>query len=91
MSRERCLSITGELEGGWADDSGDRGGRTRWGVSSAAHPDIDLAALETFEDAVRLVYIPEYWRPIHGDQLPEPLRQGFLRAFAGWKRGGAGA
>lgn len=76
MSREgrtRAFAIVGENEGGWADDKRDRGGLTRWGVSSKNHPDVDLDKLHTFEDAIRVVYAPRYWDPIQGDKLPTPV------------------
>lgn len=44
---------------GWADHPADRGGLTRWGISSRWHPDIDLEAL-TREGAVA-VYRTRYW------------------------------
>lgn len=73
MSLQRSFAIVAEHEGGWADDVHDRGGRTRWGISSRAHPDVDLDLLHTFDDAVRLVYVPRYWDQIRGDVLTEPL------------------
>jgi len=73
VSAKRSFEIVAENEGGWADDKRDRGGRTRWGVSSKAHPGVDLDSLHTFEDALRVVYVPKYWAPICGEELGEPL------------------
>src|SRR3546814_17365189 len=56
-------------EGGFVDDPVDRGGATNFGISSRAHPDVDVASL-TREDAVTLCR-ERYWEPIGGDPLPE--------------------
>ena len=37
-------------EGEWSNDPRDPGKTTRWGISSVAHPDVDLGAL-TRDDA----------------------------------------
>ena len=49
----------------------DTGGATRWGVSSKAHPGVDIEHL-TRKDAER-IYHESYWEPIHGDALPPML------------------
>lgn len=56
---------------GWTRDPDDPGRSTRWGISSAANPDVDLEQL-TREHAVEL-YRDRYWRRIRGDELPEAL------------------
>lgn len=71
MSFLRSIAFTLEHEGGDSDHPFDRGGATRWGISSAAHPDVDLAAL-TREGAIEL-YRARYWAKIQGDALPWPL------------------
>lgn len=63
-----ALDFTMEHEGGWANDAYDRGGLTRFGISSRAHPDVDLHTL-TVEQA-RDIYRREYWDRIRGDDLP---------------------
>src|SRR3546814_3606743 len=60
-------------EGGFVDDPVDRGGATNFGISSRAHPDVDVASL-TCEDAVTL-YRERYWEPIGRDQLPAEDRK----------------
>ena len=71
MSFERAISFVLEREGEWADHPSDHGGRTRWGISSRAHPDVDLATL-TRDGAVQL-YWERYWLPIAGNSLPWPV------------------
>lgn len=60
-------------EGGWADDPDDRGGATNFGISSKAHPDVDVKSL-TKEKAIEL-YRERYWEPLGADSLPEGLRE----------------
>jgi lysozyme family protein len=53
------------------DDPNDRGGKTRYGISQAANPDIDVANLT--EEGAKAVYRKRYWDPIKGDSLPPAL------------------
>lgn len=55
------------------DESNDPGGKTKFGLDSASHPELDLDAL-TVEDAA-LVYKREYWERAHCPDLPWPLSQ----------------
>lgn len=56
-------------ERGWSDHDDDKGGLTRWGLSSKAHPDINLDTLYTFEDA-KPIYYSDYWIANHLPGLP---------------------
>lgn len=67
MSFEHALEFTLKWEGGDVDDPADRGGRTRWGVSSAAYPNLDLDKL-TLEGATA-IYHTDYWDAVQGDAL----------------------
>ena len=58
-------------EGEWSDDPADPGDRTRWGISSRAHPGIDLDTL-TREGAIAL-YREWYWDLAHCESMPWPL------------------
>lgn len=72
-----------EVEGGLSLDPQDRGnwtgGRvgvgelrgTKYGISAAAHPDLDIAALTLA--AAQGLFEREYWNPIQGARLPAPL------------------
>ena len=71
MSFARAIAFVLAHEGEWSDHPNDRGARTRWGLSSAAHPDLDLDTL-TREQAVE-IYRREYWTPIQGERLPPDL------------------
>lgn len=63
-----ALSVLWVNEGVDANDPDDAGGLTRYGISQAAYPDLDIRAL-TREDAAA-IYRRDYWAPIHGDELP---------------------
>ena len=55
------------------NEPGDSGGKTKFGLDSASHPELDLDTL-TLEEA-SLVYKREYWERAHCPQLPWPLSQ----------------
>ena len=55
-------------EGGYVDHKDDPGGRTKYGISQRAYPDVDIAEL-TEEDAAS-IYKRDYWDRIKGDDLP---------------------
>lgn len=67
---DRCLSVTLGHEGNdvITDDPRDSGGLTRWGISAAAHPDVDVRNL-TREGAAE-IYRRDYWEPLRCDELP---------------------
>lgn len=56
---ERCLEFLKPWEGVDSDHPQDRGGRTRFGISQKAHPDVDVPNL-TWEKA-RDIYRVRYW------------------------------
>jgi lysozyme family protein len=58
-------------EGGYANDPNDTGGETRWGISKAAYPLLDIAAL-TRDEAIA-IYRRDYWDRLRGDELPPAL------------------
>lgn len=65
----RWLTFLGKWEGGTVDDPDDRGGRTAYGISAAAHPDVDL---ETLDPAgVVKIARESYWQPCGADRLAE--------------------
>ena len=73
MSDRFALAVSGVLraEGGYVDDPADPGGETKFGISKAAYPALDIAALT--EDDARAVYRRDYWDACRCDSLPAPL------------------
>lgn len=74
----RCLELIFRHEGGAVNDPRDPGGKTKYGISQRAYPNEDIANL-TKERATEL-YRRDYWRLIHGDELPFPLAVSVLDA-----------
>lgn len=70
---DEALSFSLKWEGGDAvtNHPADKGGLTKWGISQAANPDLDIANL-TYEDAQR-IYRERYWVPGGCDVLPYPV------------------
>jgi len=56
-------------EGGakFTDDPADRGGATKYGISQAAYPDLDIRNLT--EQQARDIYKRDYWDRVHGDEI----------------------
>jgi lysozyme family protein len=86
MTFEQAVAFVLEAEGeGGAEDPRDPGGRTRWGISQRAHPDVAVARLSR-DEAIRL-YHERYWAPCRCAALPGPLR---LPLFDGAVQHGVG-
>jgi lysozyme family protein len=58
-------------EGGFVDNPTDKGGKTKFGISQRAFPDVDIKNL-TWEGA-QAIYYKNYYEPIKGDQLPAKI------------------
>ena len=66
-----ALSVLWVNEGVDSDDPDDAGGLTRFGISQAAYPDLDIRSI-TREQAAE-IYRRDYWQAIRGDDLPMRL------------------
>lgn len=69
----RILQFTIMLEGGLVNAAHDAGGLTKYGISQARYPDLDIAALRA-EDA-QDIYLRDFWTPFHYDLLTPGLAQ----------------
>ncbi len=69
---ELCLRRVLMYEGEWSDHPDDPGGLTRWGISQARYPDLDLRSL-TMDD-VAAIYFRDYWEPSRAGELPKGLQ-----------------
>jgi lysozyme family protein len=63
------MNRTQENEGGYSNHPNDRGGETRYGISSRWYPDEDIANL-TRERANAILY-RDYWLKPHINKLPD--------------------
>ena len=66
-----ALSFTLRWEGGFSDDPYDPGGQTKYGISKAAYPDIDIKSL-TKEEAT-LIYKRDYWNKAGCEKMEKKL------------------
>lgn len=55
-------------EGGFVNDAQDEGGETKFGISQASHPGVDIANLT--EDAAKEIYEKDYWGNYGCDKMP---------------------
>ena len=67
---QACDFVIG-LEGGYVDDPHDPGGRTKFGISQRAYPQLDIAALTI--EAARAIYHRDYWLKAGCDILPDGI------------------
>lgn len=72
MTFDQAVAFVLTAEGEWNRNPADPGGATRWGISSAAHPGVDLDRLTPADAAA--IYRAEYWGPLGCDALPAPFR-----------------
>jgi lysozyme family protein len=49
-------------EGGYVFDPKDRGGETKYGISKASYPSVDIKSLTL--DEARAIYLRDYWNPL---------------------------
>jgi lysozyme family protein len=57
-----------DIEGGYVNDPNDTGGETKYGISKASYPQLDIPTV-TRDDAKR-IYFRDYWSPLRLDMLP---------------------
>jgi len=56
-------------EGGYTNDSSDRGGETKYGISKRSYPNRDIANL-TLEDAKAIYYV-DFWHQLRLDEVTD--------------------
>lgn len=66
-----AVNLTLEKEGILSDNKDDAGGLTKYGISQAAYPGLDIANLSK-EDAIK-IYKRDYWDKAQCLELPYPL------------------
>jgi hypothetical protein len=80
---QKALNATFRAEGGYVNNKYDHGGETKYGVSAAANPNVDIKNL-TRADAERIAY-NNYYKKYGIDKLPDGIR-GEVFQF-GWGAG----
>lgn len=71
MKFEDAIEYVLQWEGEFSDDKDDRGGITKWGISSRSHPDVDIKNL-TKEQAIE-IYRKEYWDKYNFATIPDEI------------------
>ncbi|MDE2019138.1 MAG: secretion activator protein [Patescibacteria group bacterium] len=67
---DTAFNILLQVEGGYNVTAGDTGGATKYGISQASHPQLDIENLTI--DQAKQIYLDEYWNPLLCDHL-DPL------------------
>jgi lysozyme family protein len=57
---ELAISATLKNEGGYVNDLDDSGGETKYGISKASYPHLDIANLTT--DQAEEIYLRDFWK-----------------------------
>lgn len=65
----RAVEFVLAREGGMTDDHRDKGGLTRWGISQAAYPGVDIANLT--RDGAVTIYKRDYWDIMRCGEMPD--------------------
>jgi len=68
---EPCFKFTIDAEGGYSNDPNDPGLETKYGISKAAHPDVDIKNLTKY--GAMKIYKEEYWDPYKCGSFAWPL------------------
>lgn len=63
-------------EGGFINDKDDSGGKTKYGISQKAFPDVDIENLD-LEDAIH-IYKKEYWDKYKIELIPKHLQRTYF-------------
>ena len=71
MNFDQCFAKLVGHEGGYVNDSRDKGGETKYGVSKRSYPDLDIASLTL--DAAKAIYKRDFWDRAQCDRLHPDL------------------
>lgn len=67
---DKSFDILMEFEGGFVNDSNDKGGMTKYGISKKAYPNEDIENLTPAR--AKELYLKDYWIPSGCDDLQWP-------------------
>jgi len=66
----KIVKIVLKNEGGYVNDPDDPGGKTRFGISKRAFPDLDIENLTI--DQAKEIYYDKYWLPLSLEAVNDP-------------------
>ncbi|QDV34889.1 glycoside hydrolase family 108 protein [Tautonia plasticadhaerens] len=73
FDRAFAILMRPDVEGGYVNDSRDNGGETKYGISKARYPHIDIKNLTL--DQAKELYRKDYWNKFYCEALPWPLAE----------------
>jgi lysozyme family protein len=68
---DAALEIVLLKEGGWVNDPEDNGGETNLGISTRAHPGVDIKNITP--EIAREIYLRDYWTPAGCEGMNWPI------------------
>ena len=74
-------------EGGYVNDTHDRGGETNFGITKKFYPNVDIKNLT--KEQAKKIYHQDYWRPAKCDEVPPKLRHIYFDMCVNFGRKGA--
>ncbi len=94
---DECFKLVLDSEGGYSDNTDDKGGKTNWGITEATLNSAYRAGLVSHNDIKKLtadeakaIYKTNYWDKCKCDALPAPLDYLVFDAAVNHGTGGAG-
>lgn len=94
---DECFKLVLDSEGGYSDNTDDKGGKTNWGITEATLNSAYRAGLVSHNDIKKLtadeakaIYKTNYWDKCKCDALPAPLDYLVFDAAVNHGVGGAG-
>ncbi len=72
MDINKAFTILLGFEGGISNNPNDKGGLTKYGISKASYPDVDIANLT--EEKAKDIYTTDYWEAAGCDLVKDELR-----------------
>lgn len=70
-SFEWAVKFVLDHEGGYVNDPSDPGGETKYGISKASYPNVDIANLTV--DQAKAIYRRDYWKPVGAGAQPQDI------------------
>jgi len=68
---DRAVEFVLAREGGYSNDTHDSGGETKFGISKAAYPNLDIKNLTV--EAAKAIYKADYWDRCSCGSFPQPI------------------
>lgn len=74
---EKAVKKVFEVEGGEVNDPTDKGGWTKFGISHAAYPSLDIKSLT--KERAKEIYRKDFWEKIQGEKIQsQAVAEAFL-------------